>query len=306
MVGATLLLGCASSSGTFQEAEALEGQGKLEEAASRFDAVCTRDPEGAACAGADGRSAAARVKAAEKALEEGQYRKGARLLRLALLSADEKAAKDINDRLAKDDVVQGVRYEEATADPDKRRALAAMEAVAASQAPAAEKAKAWRERERPALLVEQVKAACGPRNPGSCAKAWAALEALPQKPAGAEEARGAYEAEQKRVYQARFEAERFLAVFAQRGQKEKELDKCTLRTTGIGFAKEAICRSEVGLPYPHESFDADRNDASLFRKRLAIIGDPDVVASLNARRKEALETGTYTKVDVKKPAGGGK
>lgn len=203
---------------------------------------------------------------------------------------------------------QGARYEEAAADPDKLRALAAMEAVAASPTPAAEKAKAWLVRERPASLVEQVKAACGPRKQGSCEKAWAALGALPEKPAGAEEARAAYEAEQKRVYQAHFEAERFLVVFAQRGQKKKAYETC-LQEKGSELSdkdRARQCRSDAWDRPAHERFDQEKNDESLFRKRLIIIGDPEVTASLAARQREALETGTYTKVDLKKPAGGGK
>lgn len=307
IVGAALVAGCASSSPSFREAESLEGQGKLEEAAEKFDRVCTESPKSAECASADSRASGARAKSGIKAIEEGQFRKGVRLMRLAMLAGEEQDSKMVAERLAKDDVVQGMRFEEALADPDKPKAVSAMEAVAASGTPVADKAKAWLERERPATLVAEVKASCGPLHQGSCTKAWAMLDALTPKPAGIEEARAAYEAEQKRVAGPRGEAERFLSVFAQRGQKKKAYDACLERPSESEPAQHAAeCRTDAWDKASYERFDTERNDDGLFRRRVAAVGDPEFTTVMNARRKEALETGTYTKPEAKKAAGGGK
>jgi hypothetical protein len=305
MVGAALLAGCASGAPSFREAESLEGQGKLEEAAGKFELVCAESPKSAECASADSRASGARAKAGIKAIEEGQVRKGVRLMRLAMLAGEEQDSKMVAERLAKDDVVQGLRFEDAAADPDKPKAVSAMEGVAASGTPAAEKAKAWLARERPATLVTEVKAACGPSREGSCLKAWAALWGLASKPAGFEEARAVYEAEQKRVAAPRGEAERFLVVFAQRGQKQKVYDECLAKPSESEPLQHAAeCRTEAWDKASYERFDAERNDDGLFRRRLTAVGDPEFIAVMNARRKEALETGIYKKPEAQKPSGG--
>ena len=228
-------------------------------------------------------------------------------MRLAMLAGEEQDSKMVAERLAKDDVIQGVRFEEAAADPDKFKAVGAMKAIAASGTPVADKAKAWLEREQPATLVAEVKSACGPLHQGSCIKAWVALDALTPKPAGIEEARAAYEAEQKRVSGPRGEAERFLVVFAQRGQKQKAYDACLEKPSESEPAQHAAeCRTEAWDKASYERFDAERNDDGLFRRRLAAIGDPEFANLMNSRREEAIKTGTYTKPEAKKAAGGGK
>jgi hypothetical protein len=309
LFGVALLGGCSSSSATFQEAESLAGQGKLEEAAVKFDNVCLLEPKSSQCPSADARASATRVKAAEGAIQAGQYKKAARLLRMALLGADEAGAKEITDRLAKDDLVQGLRYEDAAADPDKAQAEGPMQAVASSGTPAAEKAKAWLAAETPALLVQKVKAACGPKHEGSCSKLFAELSALPQKPAGFDDAKVVAEAEEKRIHQPLVEAERFLALFASRAKKKEAYQKCfdEKRNDGAdqGSAHRA-CTEEIWEGKSREDrFDEEQNDESLFRQRLALIADPGLVDALKERKSKA-DAGTYEKAEIKQPGGGSK
>jgi len=310
LLTAALSAHCSSTSATFQQAEALEAQGKLEEAATNFDKVCAVDPKTPACADADAHAAKARLKASDEALTQGQYKKAKELLRTAQIGADEATAKDIDERLAKDDLKQGLLYESAAADPDKTIAFKTMEAIASTATPAAEKAKAWLTAERPAHLAQLVKAACGPRHEGSCSKTWAELQTLAgEKPPGFDEARAAAEAEEKRIYKARFEAERFLGVFAQRGQRQKAYEKCLKDKAAeieSEYERTTVCRGEAWETEAADRFLSEQNDDNLFRRRLTLIADPEIVASLEARKKEALETGTYTKVTVNKPAGGAK
>lgn len=303
---ALLLAACSGSSATYKEAEALAAQGKLEDAATKLESVCAIEPKSAECAGADAQAAKRRIEAGDKALAEGQPRKAARLFALARLTADDAAENEIAARLAKPELVDGLRFEEAVTAPDKARALPTIKAVAAGSAPSAAKAKEWIDRERPTLLTGEVLAACGPRREGSCSARFAQLEALAPKPAGFDEARAAFEAEQKRTAQARAEAERFLAVFAQRGLKQKAYEKC-LEAKAAEVPDETQrtrdCRQEAWDKAPHERFDQEQNDDDLFRRRLQLIGDPDVVASFEARRKEAVESGTHTKAEPRKTGG---
>jgi len=292
---------CSKGPSSFKEAESLEAEGKVEEAAQKFEFACAEAPRGPECQQSADRATTARLAAADKALREWQYKKAEELLIIALSTADKGAAKDIEARLVNDELSQGIRYEEALADPDKSRAYKAMEAIAKTSTPASEKAKEWIQRERPALLVDQVKAACRPKPTGSCSETFAAIVGLADKPPGFDEAKAAYDEEQKRTEKARFEARRFLAVFAQRGKKQKALEQC-MTDKAAEIEDEAQRKSDcTGEIYEgksaHERYDAEKTDDSLFRRRLHIIADPVLVASFEARRKEALETGEYKKVD---------
>lgn len=311
IAAAAFLAGCASSSATFREAEALEAQGKHEEAAAKLDLVCALDPQSEPCPGAGARAAAARLRAAEQAAKDGHWQKAERLYRLALLTADDASANTAKERLASEDLKQGVQYGKAAADPDERRAFETMEAIAATAVPAAEKAKAWIVAKRPGVLVARIGEACRAKPKGSCTQAWAAIDALPEKPVGYEGARAAYEAEQKRVAQPLLVAKRFLDVFKGRHAKEQAYKKCvdtkvnasdeTRESPGVaGFG----CALEVYGAHAHERYGQEHQDAQAFRKALATIADPALVEALSARRTSALEKGEYEALEPKKPAGG--
>jgi tetratricopeptide (TPR) repeat protein len=307
LAAAALVVGCSSESATFRDADALATQGKDEEAATKFDLVCGLDPQSTECPGSAARASASRVKAAEAAQKDGQYRKAERLLRLALLSADDASAATIKDRLGSEELKQGVRFEAAASDTDKLRAADTMITVAAAQAPAAEKAKAWIATERPNTLVAQIKAACGPRPKGSCWKIWAEVEALPQKPPGYDDARAIREAEQKRIKEPLLVATRFLDVFKGRFVKKEAFDKCVAEKTDM-TPSDAIgqCAQEVYEGLAHERYDAEHQQDELFRRALATIADPELVAALSTRKQDAISQGNYDKLDLGQRAGGGK
>jgi hypothetical protein len=301
---AFLAAGCSSPSVTFRDAEALAAQGKDEEAAAKFDLVCALDPQSKECPGSGALASASRVKAAEAAEKAGEYKKAERLYRLALLSADEAPAATIKMRLGAEELKQGLRFEHAAADPDKLRAADTMTAVAATQAPVAEKAKAWVAAERPNTLVTQIKAACRPNPKGSCSKIWTEIEALPQKPAGYDDARALHEAEQKRVKEQVLLANRFLGVFKDRHQKKEALEKCVADATGTD--KIGSCTIEVYERLVHERYDAEHLQDEQFRQALAKIADPELVAALEAQKQNALTQGKFEKVELAQAAGGKK
>jgi hypothetical protein len=243
-------------------------------------------------------------------MEKNEFGTAERLLLRALLVADEAAAKDIEERLAQQDLTDGVRYEYAVADTDKLRAAATMKTLGESTSPVAKLASEWMDKERPGVLVLQVKSACGPNHEGSCAATFGELEALPQKPAGYDEAKLAYDAEQKRTEKGRGELERFLAVFAKRGKRQMEFDACLLKKTSeqpdYQNARECNDETSTDSKVPFERFDAQQTEENLFRRRLATLEDSALSASYEERRVQALTSGEVPKPVARKAAGGAK
>ena len=305
-----LLAGCSNAAPSFKLGENLEAEGKFEEAAQKFELVCAEAPAGPDCPKAGARATNALTTAATKAMEKNEFGKAERLLLWALIDADEAAAKDIDARLTKEDLVDGIRYEQAAADTDKQRASITMKSLVGSNSPVAKLASAWMDKERPGLLVEQVKAACGPNHDGSCTTTFDELDALPQKPAGYDEAKAIYDAEQKRTEKGRGELERFLTVFAQRGKKQMEFDKCVQAkpSDDPDYSKARECNAETTTDnkVPHERFDAQQTEDNLFRRRLVTLEDSALIASYEERRVQALTSGEFPKPVAKKSAGGAK
>lgn len=309
LVFALWTAGCSNAAPSFKQGENLEAEGKFEEAAQAFELVCAESPEGPECPKAAARATTALTTAATKAMEKNEFSKAERLLLRALLNADDTTAKDIEARLSKEDLVDGIRYELAVADPDKQRASTTMKALSESTSPAAKLASAWLDKERPGLLVAQVKAACGPDHDGSCTATFEQLDGLAQKPAGYDEAKAAYEAEQKRTEKGRAELERFLTVFAQRGKKQMENEACLQKAAAdqpdVLHNRECNEQAHGDNKLPHERFDSQQTEENLFRRRLATLNDSALTASYEERRVQALTSGEFPKL-LKKAAGGAK
>lgn len=293
----------------FPEAEALEKSGKLEEAAARFDLVCPLAPDGERCGQAGARAFEARMKAADAEIGQGHFVAAERLIREAELTADDAARKRAEDRLAEQDLALGVRYERALAMTDKKKAAAALEPVASSHTPAAAKAKEWLDRENPALLAQAVKAACGPDHEGSCSEAFARLQASghvtsPPTPA-VDEATRVAEAEQRRIYPLRNQAESFVRVFASQGQKQKAFEKCVTEKTADGTDEAAVrgtCDEDAfGSDPDDKKYQAKKNNESLFRRLLKQIADPPLARDLEARKASALGGDDVKAATIPKP-----
>jgi hypothetical protein len=299
--------GCSSSSPSFNEGENLEAQANFEEAAQKFELACAEAPASPECQKSGARAASALVTAATKAIEKNEFGKAERLLLRALVNADESTTKDIEARLGKEDLTEGIRFEGAAADADKARALRTMEAIATGNSPAAGGAKAWIEKERPGLLVAQVKAACSPAHEGSCSDLFEKLGVLAQKPPGFDEAKAAHDAEQKRTEKARAELDRFIGIFAQRGKKDLAYTSCMAEKASEIEAEHQRAGACLADMYddgksPYERFDARQTEDNLFRRRVAALEDPVLIVKYEARRQGAIATGE----DPKKAAGGAK
>ena len=296
--------GCGSpAKNVMSDAAALESQGKLEEAAAKLEMGCALSPAGDPCPASDAKASETWVKAAEKAMTEGRYRDAERLLHRATLTADEAAKAKIRERIASDDLAQGLAFERAQGLGDKGAASALMEKIAATKAPAAAKAKEWLTKERPALLAAQVLAACGPAHEGSCTKTWDLLQETGATGPEIDKAREAAEAEARRVYPLRVQAEGFLPVFLGRHKQKEEVDKCVANMSeGESATPEADCALRVYGDTPlDERYDALHSQDTLFRRTLKQIGDPQLTRDYEARRVAAEQSGNYSKLDLGKP-----
>lgn len=310
-----LLVGCGGSGrDVFAEAEALEREGKLEEAASKFQLACAYAPKSEGCKTADGRAAEARIKAAEKAIGNGQFARAEGLLAMALVSADETTAKKVTDRIASEEMKQGLAYQRALGHPDKKDIAKAMDAVAATNTPVAAQAKAWIEKERAGLVIAAVKAACGPTHEGSCSKAAAELKSAAITGAEADAAVLVAEEEERRVYPIRMNAEGLLKNFAEVAKQDDLIEGCKFSSTVQGGGANIPgtlrnrCEFGLGASYVMSADDVDQqiqkrraNDV-VWRRAMKSIGDPEIVAALELRKTDAQKDKKYEKLEIQKPA----
>jgi tetratricopeptide (TPR) repeat protein len=123
-----VLLGCfgcsASGPDVFPEAEALEGQGKFEEAAAKFELACANRPDDDKCPTSGDRAAKARLKAAEKAISEGRYTDAEKTLLRAFVTAEGAAQAEITEKLASAELKDGLRYQRALLGPGESKRVA--------------------------------------------------------------------------------------------------------------------------------------------------------------------------------------
>lgn len=315
MIVVLLACGCSKPGrDAFAEAEALEAQGKVEEAARLFDLTCCYAPEGEKCSTSDQRAAEARIKGAEKAMDAGQFLAASGLLISALATADGASAQKAGERLGSPELKQGVAYERALTLGKTDEARKAIEAVAATTTPAGALAKAWLDKERPPMVVKAVKAACGPDHQGSCTRATAELRKAALTGPESEEATALAEEEERRVYPLRLNAEAFLQNFAAAAKRDSLFEACKLpgdvqgAGANIPGTTRNLCQSFCGCTsYIASPEDVDEqikkrqiNDV-IWRRTMRSIGDSDLVAALEERKKAAQEVAEIAKVEIPKP-----
>jgi hypothetical protein len=316
---ALLLLSACNKPGrdVVAEAEALAAQGKGEEAARMFDLACCYGPEGEKCASSDRRASEARLGAAEKAMGAGQFLAAERLLILARATADEGAAQKARERLASEDLMRGAAYERALTLGKTPAAQKAMEAIAATKTPAAALAKTWLDKERPAIVLGVVKAACGPAHEGSCTEVTTALRAAALSGPESEEATAITDAEERRVYPLRLNAETFLQNFIGESLHNGLIEMCMAPPDSMGEgrsgdSKKVICLDshlDPGHCMPREKVEeqlqSHRVNETAWRRAMTAIADPALVAPLEERKKKAErftpDDPKMPKLDIPKP-----
>jgi hypothetical protein len=148
------------------------------------------------------------------------------------------------------EVAQGVLYEEALALADKNMALVTMEGVAREPSVLAPKAKEWLDKNRPALLLAQVKAVCVPGGAGSCVEAAKKLAAAHPDSPEDREAAGLMAAEYKRLYPVIKELEALLIQRVMVHDKEKKIELCKQ----FGGSEEDCAEKHSTSPVPTLSY----------------------------------------------------
>jgi hypothetical protein len=299
------------------EAEALAAQGKGEEAARMFDLACCYGLEGEKCSTADRRASEARLGAAEKAMGAGQFLAAERLLFLARATADEGAAQKARERLDSEELMRGAAYERALTLGKTPAAQKAMEAIAATKTPAAALAKTWLDKERPAIVLGVVKAACGPDHQGSCSEVTTALRAAALTGPESEEANAIADAEERRIFPLRVNAETFLQNFVAESLHNNLIEMCMESPDSMGpmsnpQSPRVICLDnhlDPGHCMPIEKVEEQlhyhRVNETAWRRAMIGIADPALVAPLEERKKTAqratADTPKMAKLDIPKP-----
>jgi hypothetical protein len=307
-------VGCDKGKAPYSEGVDLEEHGKLQEAADKYDSVCKRAPDSKLCPPSIERAAAVRLKLADTAISANKFEDAEKTLKIVADSGDDASKKKASATLLAKPMTFGLQWEKAFKLADKRAALGPMETVATSDTPIASKATEWLQKERPALLLADVRAACAPKYTDACPTACDKLIKLhADTPEGKEAAttRTAYDAEVaklkaeqevaegKRLYPLLVKVEALLARAKKVWQDGKDHDACYLRMLAAdpdnAFAALSAC-GEV---------DTKKSDKvkTAWDDLLKEINTPALEAGLNARWKKARDDCDYTKIVPAVPAG---
>lgn len=306
--------GCDEGKSIYDEAVALEEGGKLAEAAEKYDAVCRRAPKSSMCMPSMGRAAAVRIKLAEQAIAAFEFSKVKGILEQVASEGDDASKERAKKTLTSRDMVEGLRWEKALANPDKTAAMFDMEAVAQSSSLAAGKAKKWLDKEQPSLLLAAATAACTPMVTGTCenvcskllrlypnspeaAKAKVMLEAAEEAKAAAKVEAEAREAE--RLYPLLVEAEKLLSQAKSIWRQQKAHHDCNLRNLAANpnnpLAAMVVCGDSDGV------WRQEKKLKDAWEKLLVKIAHTATADTLKKRFEAALENGEYEKQTPKKP-----
>jgi hypothetical protein len=279
-----------------------EAAGDLEGARARYQEAC--DKRSKWCPLATRQAERLRVKEAWKAIAEGRYGRARSLLEDAKGKSKDPAVRGSAEAaLRSTELTLGLAWEEASALPVQEEALAKIEALVDGGLPPAlfASAKGWLDKNRPAILLGRVKAACsGSGTEGaaerSCMKAGKALARL--YPEGSEnaEAQALVQAETVRVYPLLKQAEGLLVQRVELYDKDRLVDLCVKKAVTPSEACASQVIGERHLPTPH-FLDG------VFQKALDAIRDGFYVKAFKERYWRAEHAGEYDPEKWVKPGG---
>jgi hypothetical protein len=300
---AMLVGGCDAGKAPYNEAVALDEQGKLTEAADKYDGVCRRAPDSKLCPTATSRAAAIRLKLAGQDVVALKFTDADALLKIVLESGDAESKDRARTQLASPEVMAGLAYEKAVAKTDKHAALPDMESSAASGTPIATKANEWLTKERPALLLADATTACTAKPPNACPTICDRLVTLHAGTPEAQKATGllaTYQAaEAERLYPLLVKAEDLVAQCQTLWTANAGKQKCYLNMLAANPDNAIAALAYCG---DTDSTKQTKLQASL-DQTIADIAVPAQTDSLKDRFKKACEEGEYEKQVPKKPSG---
>ena len=280
-LGGLALTGCDAGKEPFVKAAQAEESGDYRGAAPLYEEVCTK--KSPLCDAAKRRQARLAIKDAWKALQDGKYRDAKVTLDAAAAATDATTAEEAAALGANPDLVAGLAFEAALAATDKEEQRTAMEKLAKEPTALAPKAKEWLDKNRPAMLLGQAKAACAPGGAGSCAELAKRLAAAhPESPEAKEAASLAAES-YKRLYPRIKDVENLLIQRVGVHARDAKLDLCKKSGMSEEDCAEKYAGKAPGLDYLEKFFNQklalveDAYYRSAFEKRwnAAAIGEYD-------------------------------
>lgn len=296
-----LCAGCTQRPAAYDEGLRLATADKHEEAAEKLSQVCLLAPIDASCGEADRRAAAARLADARESLARGEYLHARRQLLLAMASGDEETQRAARAELEGDALQAGLRLEGAEF-LERDVAFEELEHIAAGQQTvAAERAQTKLTERAQRYAIAAVIEACGDAHRGSCSEAWARMQRHGGSGPEAERARVLAEAEQRRAYPFRRSAEQLLESFATAKQQQDAFDAC-MKTEGSA-ERAASCREiaygDAALEASVERAQRLNNHKALWQSQMRHLGDPALVAALEARKVKAQQ-GQFQRAELPK------
>jgi len=232
---------------------------------------------------------------------------GKELITMASASGEAGVKRAAEALLRSAEVTAGLAVEEASRGADKAKARAKMEEIAEQHVAAATSARAWLEKNGPALLLDEVKAACLPDGKGSCLELQKRMASAYGKSPEAAEAAKLFDAEYKRAAPLLKQAENLLIQRLEIYNKEKKYNLCLQEVEPApGSVVVHLCAAEVGVePRESDMFSTSFLDKA-WEKKLAEVHDPRHVRRLQERYKAIAERGEYDPEPWPKPAEGSK
>jgi hypothetical protein len=294
---AALLAGCDAGPDLLARGADAEIAGNFAEARAHYQEVCDKGSK--QCPLATRLRERTTVKEAWKHIAAGEYGKAKAALDLAKGATDPGVIAAVDAALQYDDMVKYREWQEAADLPDKDQALARIEPLAELGVHVAARAREWLEKNRPAILLGRIKAACTPGAPApkaSCAEAGKALAALHAQTPENAEAQRLVQADYERIFPLLKQAENLLIQRVELHDKDALVAICTEKG---GPDNAATCESTVvgSRRLPTESF----LDGA-WKKKLDEIGDPYFVKRLEARYLRAGGAGEYDPEPWPQPA----
>ncbi|MFI5301093.1 MAG: hypothetical protein ACHREM_23665 [Polyangiales bacterium] len=309
--GGVLLTACDAGKAPYGEAVTLEEQGKLAEAAEKYDSVCKRAPDSKMCPPSVERAADVRLKLADQLVVAMKFGDAEKIIKLVADSGDAKSKPKAATALADKPLVMGLRWDRASALADKSAAWSDIEEIAKSGTPIAAKASEWLTKERPALLLAKAKASCTPAENLACTAACDALKAGAVGTPQAGEADGLLAAHSKavdaaklaeaiRIYPLLVQAEDLLKAAAQEKKDADGRQACYLRSLAAdpdnAIGALAFCGET-------DTKKVEKRKAA-WDALVATIRDKAITDRLATRWKSAEDDGEYVRETPKKPDDG--
>jgi hypothetical protein len=282
------LAGCDAAKDPYARAAAAEAEGKLAEARTLYGEACAKAASSPLCTLAKSRADALLVREAYQALDAGEFGKAKELF-TAAGAAEAPAVKAAAAVGLEDEELKAALAWEEAQKADKAAARNTIEGLAAGHTKTAPKAREWLAKNGPAMLLEEIKAACKQGGTGSCVELGEKMaELFPQSPEAAE-AQKLVDEDYERIRKRLGEAEGLLVQRVEVALKQAKYDACVKE--GSSPQPEESCLSTLDLP-TNDPF-ATRVIDKAFDAKLAQLEDSGYVARFRERYKRVEETAEH-------------